>query len=207
VNTGFCAIIVIIYKPKNPSPVPSKKHFLSKNDFVPRVTFFYSILRQIASTFSFRKISHEKNFAHYVVLVERVLMPDYRELKRYCQRALTPITIMLIPHDNPRRSLNLNIPAIGLFVSLISSFVGAVYLAFMIHDAIQYKGMEKQLLDYSRKVYDFNATLLSLKKGENELHQLLALGSTGSATANHVHYEVWHKGKSENPNNYTKVRS
>lgn len=134
-------------------------------------------------------------------------MPDYRELKRYCQRALTPITIMLIFHDNPRRSLNLNIPAIGLFVSLICSFVGTVYLLSIIPDAIRYQGMEKQLLDYSRKVYDFNATLLSLKKAENELHQLLALGATASATANHVHYEVWHKGKSENPNCSTKGRS
>ncbi len=84
---------------------------------------------------------------------------------------------MFIPHDNPRRALNLNIPAIGLFVSVICSLVGAVYLASMIPDAIKYQGMEKQLLDYSRKVCDFNATLLSLKKAENELHQLLSHGS------------------------------
>ncbi len=114
---------------------------------------------------------------HHVILVERVFMPDYQRLKIYCQRVFTPITIMLIPHDNPRRSLNLHVPAIGDFVSIICSLVGAVYLASMIPDAIKYQGMEKQLLDYSRKVYDFNATLLSLKKAENELHQLLSLGS------------------------------
>jgi murein DD-endopeptidase MepM/ murein hydrolase activator NlpD len=104
-------------------------------------------------------------------------MPDYRRLKIICQRALTPITIMLIPHDNPRRSLNLNIPAIGLFVSVICSLVGAVYLLSMVPDAIRYQGMERQILEYSRKVYDFNATLLSLKKAENELHRLLSHGS------------------------------
>jgi len=84
---------------------------------------------------------------------------------------------MFIPHDNPRRSLNLNVPAIGVFLSVICSLVGTVCLISMIPDAIRYQGMEKQLLDYSRKVYDFKATLLSLKKAENELHQLLALGS------------------------------
>ncbi len=104
-------------------------------------------------------------------------MPDYKRLKIYFQKALTPVTIMFIPHDNPRRSLNLNVPVIGLVLSIICSLVGAVYLASMIPDAIKYQGMEKQLLDYSRKVYDFNATLLSLKKAENELHQLLSHGS------------------------------
>ena len=110
-------------------------------------------------------------------LEERIFMPYYQRLKIYCQKAITPITIMLIPHDNPRRSLNLNIPAIGVILSIICSLVGAVYLLSMIPDAIKYQGMEKQFLDYSRKVYDFKATLLSLKKAENELHQLISLGS------------------------------
>ncbi len=110
-------------------------------------------------------------------LEERIFMPYYQRLKIYCQKAITPITIMLIPHDNPRRSLNLNIPAIGVILSIICSLVGAVYLASMIPDAIKYQGMEKQFLDYSRKVYDLKTTLLSLKKAENELHQLISLGS------------------------------
>jgi len=104
-------------------------------------------------------------------------MPDYRKFKIFFKKAFTPVTIMFIPHDNSRRSLNLNVPAIGVFLSTICSIVGAVYLLSMLPDAIRYQEMEKQLLDYSKKVVDFKATLVSLKKAEKDLHQLIALGS------------------------------
>ena len=104
-------------------------------------------------------------------------MPDYQKLKILCQKAFTPITIMFIPQENSRRSLNLNVPAIGIFLSAICSIVGAVYLLSMLPDAIKYQEIENQLLDYSKKVVDFKATLVSLKKAENDLHQLISLGS------------------------------
>jgi murein DD-endopeptidase MepM/ murein hydrolase activator NlpD len=104
-------------------------------------------------------------------------MPDYRKLKTICQKALTPVTIMFIPHDNSHRSLNLNVPAIGVFLSAICSVIGAVYLLSMLPDAIRYQEIENQLLDYSKKVVDFKATLVSLKKAEKDLHQLVSLGS------------------------------
>jgi len=104
-------------------------------------------------------------------------MPNYRKFKIFCQKALTPVTIMFIPHDNSRRSLNLNVPAIGVFLSTICSVIGAVYLLSMLPDAIRYQDMEKQLLDYSKKVVDFKATLVSLKKAEQDLHHLISLGS------------------------------
>jgi murein DD-endopeptidase MepM/ murein hydrolase activator NlpD len=37
--------------------------------------------------------------------------------------------------------------------------------------------MERQIVDYSKRVTEFNATLLSLKKAEKDLHALLSLGS------------------------------
>ncbi len=104
-------------------------------------------------------------------------MPDYQKFKKFCQKALTPVTIMFIPHDNSRKSLNLNVPAIGVILSAICSVVGAVYLLAMLPDAIKYQEIEKQLLDYSKKVIDFKATLVSLQKAERDLHQLISLGS------------------------------
>jgi murein DD-endopeptidase MepM/ murein hydrolase activator NlpD len=104
-------------------------------------------------------------------------MPDYRKFKIFCQKALTPVTIMFIPHDKSRRSVNLNVPAFGIFLSAVCSFVVAVYLLAMLPDAIRYQKIEKQLLDYSKKVVDFKTTLLSLKKAEKDLHQLISLGS------------------------------
>jgi len=104
-------------------------------------------------------------------------MIAYRKFKIFCQKAFTPVTIMFIPHDNSRRSLNFNVPAIGVFLSAICSIVGAVYLSAMLPDAIRYQEVEKQLLDYSKKAVDFKATLVSLKKAEKDLHHLISLGS------------------------------
>jgi len=105
------------------------------------------------------------------------IMPHYRKIKIFFKKALTPVTIMFIPHDNSRRSLNMNVPAIGVFLSTICSIVGAVYLLSMLPYAIRYQDMEKQLHDYSKKVVDFKATLVSLKKAEQDLHHLVSLGS------------------------------
>ena len=45
-NAGFCVIIADICSSlHNPSAAPAKKYFLSKRDFVPSVTFFYSVMR------------------------------------------------------------------------------------------------------------------------------------------------------------------
>lgn len=104
-------------------------------------------------------------------------MPDCQKFKTFFRKALTPVTIMFIPHDNSRRSLNLNVPAVGVFLSAICSVVGAVYLLSMLPYAIRYQDMEKQLVDYSKKVVDFKATLVSLKKAEQDLHHLISLGS------------------------------
>ena len=104
-------------------------------------------------------------------------MPDYKKFKTFFRKALTPVTIMFIPHDNSSRSLNLSVPAIVVFLSTICSVIGAVYLLAMLPDAIRYQEIEKQLLDYSKKVVDFKATLVSLKKAEKDLHQLISLGS------------------------------
>ena len=104
-------------------------------------------------------------------------MPDCQKFKTLFRKALTPITIMFIPHDNSRKSLNLNVPAIGVFLSAICSIVGAVYLLSMLPYAIRYQEIEKQLIDYSKKVVDFKATLVSLKKTEQDLHHLVSLGS------------------------------
>lgn len=104
-------------------------------------------------------------------------MIGYRKFKIFCQKAFTPVTIMFIPHDNSRRSLNFNVPAIGVFLLAICSIVGAVYLSAMLPDAIRYQEVEKQLLDYSKKAVDFKAALVSLKKAEKDLHHLISLGS------------------------------
>jgi len=104
-------------------------------------------------------------------------MPFYEKAKTVCRKALTPITIMLIPHDNTRRTLNLNVPVIGVVLPAILSLLGLIYVCSLIPDVIRYQGIEKQLDDFSHKVSMFNETLVSIKKAEQELRDLVSLGS------------------------------
>jgi murein DD-endopeptidase MepM/ murein hydrolase activator NlpD len=99
------------------------------------------------------------------------------KIKTLCRKAVTPITIMLIPHDYTRRTMNLNVPVIAIVIMTFFSFVGLIYFCSLIPDVIRFRGMEQQLVDYSKKVLDFNATLLSLKKEEKDLRALVSLGS------------------------------
>ena len=98
------------------------------------------------------------------------------KVKACCRKAFMPITIMFIPHDNTKRTLNVNVPAAGVVVSAVLSVVGLVYICSVIPDIVRYQGMERQLQDYSSKVSDFNATLASLKKAERDLHALIGMG-------------------------------
>ena len=104
-------------------------------------------------------------------------MPRMQKIKTIFKRALAPVTIMLIPHHNTRRSFHLSIPAVGIFISAVIGCCGAVYLGVVTVDVIKYRAMETQLQEYAKKVSDFNTTLASLKKAEKDLYQLLSLGS------------------------------
>jgi murein DD-endopeptidase MepM/ murein hydrolase activator NlpD len=100
-----------------------------------------------------------------------------QKIKTIIKRALAPVTIMLIPHHNTRRSFHLNIPAMGIFIAAAIGCCGAVYLGMATIDILKYRAMEQQLQDYAKKVSDFNTTLASLKKAEKDLYRLLSLGS------------------------------
>ena len=87
-------------------------------------------------------------------------MQFYREAKMLYRKAVSPITIMLIPHGNTRRTINLNVPVAFIVLLTFFSFAGATYLFSMIPDVIRYRGMAKQFLEYSQTVSELNATLL-----------------------------------------------
>lgn len=104
-------------------------------------------------------------------------MIEMQKIKTIVKRALAPVTIMFIPHHNSDKSFHLSIPAIGVLFSVIFGCLCAAYLSLATIDIINYRSMDQQLRDYSKKVSDFNATLTSLKKAEKDLYRLLSLGS------------------------------
>ena len=94
-----------------------------------------------------------------------------------CRRAFKPITVMLIPHESAKRSINVNIPAAAILAGGIFSLVGLLFVCSFIPDAISYRTVEAEMREYPQKMAEFNATLLSLKATQKDLQALVSLGS------------------------------
>lgn len=103
-------------------------------------------------------------------------MLNIHKIKGLLKKAFTPITIMLIPHSNTK-PLNLKIPSIGIFVSLILWFVGTVYVFSVAVDTFEYQKMKEKLSYYSQEFLEWEKTISSLKKAESEFRRLFSLGS------------------------------
>jgi murein DD-endopeptidase MepM/ murein hydrolase activator NlpD len=104
-------------------------------------------------------------------------MIEMQKIKAILKRAIAPVSIMFIPHDNTNKSFHLSIPKIGVFFSIILCCLCVAYLYVATIDTIKYRKMDREIKDYSKKVADFNVTLASLKKAEKDLYRLLSLGS------------------------------
>lgn len=103
-------------------------------------------------------------------------MLDFHKLKRVLKKAFTPVTIMFIPHSK-NRPLNLKIPFIGIFSTVILSCLGLIYLFFISVNTFEYYRMREKLNYYSEQFVELRSTMLSLKKTENEFRKLFSLGS------------------------------
>jgi murein DD-endopeptidase MepM/ murein hydrolase activator NlpD len=97
-------------------------------------------------------------------------------IKRLFKKAFTPITIMLVPHSKTR-PLNLKVPFIGIFTSIILWCFGTVYIFSIAVDTFEYYKMKEKLNYYSQQFLELNATISALKKAENEFRKLFSLGS------------------------------
>jgi murein DD-endopeptidase MepM/ murein hydrolase activator NlpD len=97
-------------------------------------------------------------------------------MKKFLKKAFTPITIMVIPHENAK-SLNIRIPSIVIPLSLFLSLAGSVYVASLAVHGLEYEPMKQKLNYYSREFCEWNATVDALKKAESDFRQLFALKS------------------------------
>ncbi len=103
-------------------------------------------------------------------------MLNIHTIKRLFKKAFTPITIMLVPHSKTR-PLNLKVPFIGMFTSIILWCFGTVYIFSIAVDTFEYYKMKEKLNYYSQQFLELNATISALKKAENEFRRLFSLGS------------------------------
>jgi murein DD-endopeptidase MepM/ murein hydrolase activator NlpD len=103
-------------------------------------------------------------------------MFDMHKVKRFVKKAFTPITIMLVPHSKTS-PINIKVPFIGIFTSLILCCFGIVYVFSIAVDTFEYYKMKEKLNYYSQQFTELNATISALKKAEHEFKRLFSLGS------------------------------
>jgi murein DD-endopeptidase MepM/ murein hydrolase activator NlpD len=103
-------------------------------------------------------------------------MFDMHKVKRFVKKAFTPITIMVVPHSKTS-PINMKVPFIGIFTSLILCCFGIVYVISIAVDTFEYYKTKEKLNYYTQQFTELNATISALKKAEHDFKSLFSLGS------------------------------
>jgi len=80
---------------------------------------------------------------------------------------------MLIPHTD-RKALQVKVPSVGIFVSVILWLIGMIYVFSVAVDAFEYKRMKENLKYYSSQFSEMKKTMASLKNAESEFRRLFS---------------------------------
>ena len=92
------------------------------------------------------------------------------------RKTFTPITIMVIPHED-LKSLSLKVPAAGIALMILLSVIGSFQVFSLTLKGLDYPAMEEKANYYHRQFGEWNATISSLKEIEGDFRRLFALGS------------------------------
>jgi murein DD-endopeptidase MepM/ murein hydrolase activator NlpD len=92
------------------------------------------------------------------------------------KKALTPVTIMVIPHEN-LKSLNLKVPVLGILLSFLFLAVGAVQTYRLAMDGLQYASLVGKVDYYTQQFSQWNSTVAALKETEGDFRRIFSLKS------------------------------
>ena len=96
------------------------------------------------------------------------------------KKALTSVTIMVIPHDG-LSALNLKVPMVGLLVTILLATIGGGYVLGLAINGLEYKAqhsaMDEKLKFYAGQFYQWDTTVSALKSAEHKFRRLFSLGS------------------------------
>jgi murein DD-endopeptidase MepM/ murein hydrolase activator NlpD len=95
---------------------------------------------------------------------------------RLLKRALTPVSIMVIPHGNPK-PLNLKIPAIGILVGLLLLVVGGARIYGVVLDGLKYPFLAGQVEYYGQQFAQWKSTVTALHEVESDFRRIFSLNS------------------------------
>ncbi len=92
------------------------------------------------------------------------------------RKALTPITIMVIPHEN-LKALNLKVPFVGILLSLLVLTLGAVQSYRLFMNGLKYTFLMYKVDFYTQKFSEWNSTITALKETESDFRKIFSLKS------------------------------
>lgn len=92
------------------------------------------------------------------------------------RKALTPITIMVIPHED-LKSLNLKVPFIGILLFLFVLTLGAVQTYRLFVNGLKYPFLVHQVDFYTQKFSEWNSTITALKETERDFRRIFSFKS------------------------------
>jgi murein DD-endopeptidase MepM/ murein hydrolase activator NlpD len=95
-------------------------------------------------------------------------------IRMFMKTALTPLTIMFVPHSRSRpRAIRL--PLAGIAALLALSLVGTASVVFFSARAVEYIRMRDRLGEVTARYLELKATMVSLKKAESDFRRLFSL--------------------------------
>jgi len=92
------------------------------------------------------------------------------------KKVLTPVTIMVIPHEN-LRPLNIQIPTIVILITLLLSIIGGFQAFSLMEDGLKYPALLKKVNFYNKQFSQWNSTVSSLQKVEKDFRRIFSLNS------------------------------
>ncbi|RMG75088.1 MAG: M23 family peptidase [Nitrospirae bacterium] len=98
------------------------------------------------------------------------------KIKRFFRALFTPVTIMMIPHNN-KNLYRVKLPLVLIMVFLLLWASLTAYIAYTGKTTADYKRLKQRVDFYSSQLEDINETIRSLKKAESDFKRLFALNS------------------------------
>jgi len=90
------------------------------------------------------------------------------------RKALTPITIMVIPHEN-LKPLNLKVPFFGVLLTLLFLTVGVIQTYRLVVNGLKYPFLMERVDFYTQKFSEWNSTVTALKETERDFRSIFSL--------------------------------
>ena len=90
------------------------------------------------------------------------------------RKALTPITIMVIPHEN-LKPLNLKVPFVGILLTLLVLTLGVIQTYRLVVNGLKYPFLMERVDFYTQKFSEWNSTVTALKETERDFRSIFSL--------------------------------